>query len=392
MKRYFIMFWRGLTGIIAGIANWITTILGMDDDSMYGRILQRIVATCFTLLMLLFTAAVLWAAASDIYKEFHEDEYYYSDTYTLSENVTYTSSSDGAEGYVTNANGKKTIKGIEWAYAPLGEDSLACYSDGKKRGYFSINTGKVVIKPQYNHAWVFSEGLAAVDDNGIIKFIDSSGKVVIDTKQPYSSEAPGYVFHDGYCVTYDNDSQLVGMIDRQGSWVLQPEYDAINQIGTLWIAEKDDEKSVLSANLTTIIPPAKAEVYVCDGKIELVMSDHTMRLYDLQGNLVEDFLISYVEHLVYDTPELRYTTTKNYNDDGIMSNETENSEPMHIKKTAKCMRYEAESGWYGLITAEGKVITPPSYSIIMAVGYDLYLCKNIFNEGILLNGKGERVN
>ena len=56
-----------------------------------------------------------------------------------------------------------------------------------------------------------------------------------------------------------------------------------------------------------------------------------------------------------------------------------------------CKKYEAEWGWYGLMTPEGKILTFPSYSYIKAVGEDLYLCKNNDNSGILLNGKGEKV-
>lgn len=50
-------------------------------------------------------------------------------------------------------------------------------------------------------------------------------------------------------------------------------------------------------------------------------------------------------------------------------------EAYHIPATAKCKKYEAEWGWYGLMTPEGKILTFPSYSYIKAVGEDLYLCK-----------------
>lgn len=43
------------------------------------------------------------------------------------------------------------------------------------------------------------------------------------------------------------------------------------------------------------------------------------------------------------------------------------------------------------MTADGKVITPPSYSEITAISYDSYLCKDSYSGGIILNGKGERI-
>ena len=45
MKRAFILFWHGLTALLAGIANWFTVILGMRDDSKYGKILRRTVGS-----------------------------------------------------------------------------------------------------------------------------------------------------------------------------------------------------------------------------------------------------------------------------------------------------------------------------------------------------------
>ena len=80
-----------------------------------------------------------------------------------------------------------------------------------------------------------------------------------------------------------------------------------------------------------------------------------------------------------------------YNEEGTLTSETENIEPLPVEKMAKCRRYEAESGWYGLMTADGKVITPPSYCSIQAIGYDMYLCKDNDEDGVILNGKGQRI-
>ena len=45
---------------------------------------------------------------------------------------------------------------------------------------FIDGCGRVVIKPVYDSALEFSEGLARVEKNGKFGFIDKSGKVVID--------------------------------------------------------------------------------------------------------------------------------------------------------------------------------------------------------------------
>ncbi|WP_418640015.1 WG repeat-containing protein [Segatella sp.] len=135
----------------------------------------------------------------------------------------------------------------------------------------------------------------------------------------------------------------------------------------------------------------EADLWVSDGCITATMKDHTLRKYNLQGQLIADFLISNVEGMMYDTDEIRYTTAKNYDDDGKLTGETAEAEPTPCQKTASCKKYEAEVGWYGLMSPNGKVITPPRYSDITAIGYDLYLCKTDDVRGEVLNGKGVRI-
>ena len=119
-------------------------------------------------------------------------------------------------------------------------DSLICYSDGNKRGYFNMFTGKPVIEPKYSHAWIFSDGLASVDDGGWIKFIDASGKVVIDPQIPYIPGAEGYVFHNNRYIVHSERRDRFGLLDKQGKWVLQPEYFSIEYSKKFWIIDNGE--------------------------------------------------------------------------------------------------------------------------------------------------------
>ena len=269
--------------------------------------------------------------------------------------------------------------------------ALVCYSNGDARGYFNMLTGEIAIKPQYKHAWVFSDGLASVDDNGMIKFIDSKGNVVIDLNIPYITGAEGYVFHNGHCVIHNNKRDKFGLIDKKGNWMLKAEYDAISPKDSFFVVSKAGMQSVLTENLKSILPFMEADLWISGNSITATMKDHTLRKYNLQGELIDDFLISNVDRLLYDTDEIRYTTAKNYDDEGNLTGETAEAEPTPYQKTASCKKYEAELGWYGLISPNGKVITPPRYCDITAIGYDLYLCKTDDIRGEVLNGKGVRV-
>jgi len=393
IRRACILFWHGLVSIVAGIAGWITEVLGMKDDSMYCKLLRRIVGTCFAIFAIMVTVAGVFGFCEGVYGKLDGDQYFEEsyDSRYLSRGATYYSRGFDNKSYVKNREGQTTIDGILWIAKPLGEDSLVCYSDGKRRGYFNIYNGEPVIKAQYKHAWVFSNGLAAVDVDGWIKFIDQTGKVVIDIDIPFMSGAGDYVFHNGYCVVQNDNRGLVGLIDRQGKWVLEPEYVSIVLEDSLWIVDNGKERSVLSADMKTIIPFMDAKMWIVEDAVCVTMSDHTLRRYNRKGELTDDFFINSISPLLYETSELRYATTKYYNEEGCLESVTEDKEPSFVKKKAKCQMYEAETGWYGLMSPEGRVITKPIYNEIMAMGYDMYLCKDNSEDGVMLNGKGEKI-
>ena len=136
--------------------------------------------------------------------------------------------------------------------------------------------------------------------------------------------------------------------------------------------------------MDTIMPLSTATFSINDTTIEATLSDHTQRTYTLQGQLIANSLIRDVTQLKYNTQELVYPT--NPSDD-----EYYDVEPYTRMAVATCLRYEAECDWYGLMSPDGKMLTPPSYVSIEAVGKDLYLCKTNYGFGVLLNSKGIRV-
>lgn len=389
MKKAFVLFWHGLTGIFRGIVNWIGALLGMNDDSRYGKVLRRIVATSFAVTMVAIAAIAVYIAvqalAEVIPRKFMVSEDRYQ-TQNLSDSVCYYSRF-GRGGFVKNAKGKKTISDIDWIAMPSGNDSLVCYKAGEFRGYFNISTGEPIIKPKFSHAWVYSNGLACVDDGGWVKFIDSAGNVVIDTQVPNDRYYGRRVFHNNHCVVPKPDLNAVGLMDRQGRWVLEAKYDNIELADSLWIVSKGDERSVMTSNLDTILPFTKASYFVDRSMITAVMPDHTIRKYTLRGKLINDFYIHGAEQLIYDTMEL-CEPVKEYDEDGNVYGV---AAPDAKKAIAHCLQYEAQYGWYGLMSSTGKIITPPVYKEIEALGPDLYLCKDASYDGVLINADGKQV-
>ncbi|PGH40624.1 MAG: hypothetical protein CRN43_01930, partial [Candidatus Nephrothrix sp. EaCA] len=64
---------------------------------------------------------------------------------------------------------------------------LAPVQIGNKWGYIDKN-GKRVIKPQFEDAWEFQEGLARIQLGGKYGFIDKNGEIVIKPQFDYAGD------------------------------------------------------------------------------------------------------------------------------------------------------------------------------------------------------------
>lgn len=145
----------------------------------------------------------------------------------LSEHISKVQQRDGTYNLVNTQTGETLIQDIDVEWVQTGRDSLAVFSKDGKRGYFNVNTGRIVVEPTYKHAWIFSEGLAGVVKNDMVGFINQKGEVVIEFQYPYRGNSlVDFVFHDGRCVVA-NEEQRIGAIDTLGHWVIEPEYDFV---------------------------------------------------------------------------------------------------------------------------------------------------------------------
>lgn len=151
----------------------------------------------------------------------------------ISTNVELHSYRDGTYRLYNIQTREYTTPKINWVSEASEEDSLVVYALPYKRGYINIKNGEIIIDAKlndYSRAWVFSEGLAAVEKDGKIGFINSDNEVVIpfqfDYSDMYRMAECSYLFHNGYCVMTNAEGDL-GLIDRMGNWVVEPQYDQI---------------------------------------------------------------------------------------------------------------------------------------------------------------------
>ena len=387
-RMFFTVLWRGLCQALG----WFFGLFGYRRDGRFAKCVWGLFATSAAVVMGIIALVFIYALGDVLYSRYKRQHYScdnpncYENTF-ISRDIYFHNHDDG-RGYIYNIRtGEKYLTHVAWIAKPTDKDSLICFSDGKKRGYFSKNTGKVVVEPKYDRAWVFSEGLASVEENGQIKFIDGTGKVVIDQKMPYIPNMEGYVFHGGYCVVDTDDGELCGLIDKTGRVVLPKEYSSIHPTNDFkyWRIQKGEEMAVLNNNLKPILPLTECAISIGDGTIDVTMPDHTMRKYDMEGTLIDDFYISSVRMLEYEKEEIIY---RNKVDDELTEIQEDS---YHPHATARLRAYVAGDGYEGLMTADGRKVTMPLYWEIEALDHDLYLCASKYGDKVIVNGKGEIV-
>ena len=230
---------------------------------------------------------------------------------------------------------------FDWTSASPN-DSLGVFCTDKKRGYYNSYTGKIVIPAQYRRAWVFSEGLAAVQKNGMIGFINRKGEVAIPFKFPYhGNPLSSFVFENGHCIVADTTGKC-GVINRKGEWIIQPKYDNIDAYDEYVIASSAGVRKQLTYEEKTI----------------------------------NSFVVDNIRALTF-TEKERY--------------ENKDGEIVYLDIEVKTGLFSySVGGRCGLMDANCKRLTEPLYSRIIAVDKNMYraLLLDSYSE-VILNGKGE---
>ena len=250
------------------------------------------------------------------------------------------------DGNITIKNtqtGEVTAEKIKFDWTSSSpNDSLGVFCTDKKRGYYNSYTGKIVIPAQYRRAWVFSEGLAAVQKNGMIGFINRKGEVVIPFRYPYhGNPLSSFVFENGHCIVADTTGKC-GVINRKGEWIIHPNYDNIDAYEEYVIASSAGVRKQLTYEEKTI----------------------------------NSFVVDNIKVLTF-TEKERY--------------ENKDGEIVYLDIEVKTGLFSySVGGRCGLMDANCRRLTDPLYSRIIAVDKNMYraLLLDSYSE-VILNGKGE---
>ena len=367
-------------------ARWVARMFGYKAENKYARGLWYVFATSAAVVAL-FAAVVITIVIVENVGDFIDDYKYRrmtnDPTYLHDYDNTYVSPyvvhHDYFPNYLYNMKtGRRTLTGINWISKSSDGDSLACfcsgYGDERKRGYFNIFTGEAVIPAQYDKAWIFSEGLACVYDKGMVHFIDHKGQTLMGKEFPYTERIDDYCFHNGLCSIL-GDNNRIGLIDKQGNWVVDPVYyQMVYDTKGFWLVQdREWNYGLLDAKGQVLLPIEYDNITIHHGDscIFVRRLDHLNQVLDFECNIINPCNFEEVEKMEYATDE--------YDEEGILKS-----------ATANCLRYRTIDWNYGLMDKHGNIITPPTYSSITAIGSDRYHCDGP-NGSVILDSKGNEV-
>lgn len=271
------------------------------------------------------------------------DEQAFDDGLLRNDDLVAVVKEDGKVTIKNGTTGKVTIKDIQldWTQEST-RDSLAVFCSGGKRGYYNMYTGEIAVEPKYRRAWIFSEGIAAVQRNGMIGFINHRGETVIDFKYPYhGNPLSEFVFKDGHCVVADTLGKC-GVIDKTGKWLIGPEYDNINAYKEYAIVSKAGVRNQV----------------------------------DYDGNVINSFVLDGISRLTYRIKE-RYE-----NREGEL-------DYIYIDVDTGMFEYRV-GGRCGLMDANCNRLTEPLYKNIEAIDKNMFRAELLdYYSEVILNAKGE---
>ena len=173
-------------------------------------------------------------------RQYKEKQKEYSYAYGEEPNDGPVSYSKDKSNIINPKTKEVIVEDIEWCHYSdnKDEDPIVLFAKKGKRGFCNIVTNEIIVPATtYTKAWEFSEGLAAVEKDGYIGFVNTKGKVAIKFKYSYrGNRLTEFVFHHGHCIVADS-SNKIGVIDHKGRWVIKPLYDDIHYINNIYYEE-----------------------------------------------------------------------------------------------------------------------------------------------------------
>jgi hypothetical protein len=233
----------------------------------------------------------------------------------------------------------------------------------------------MIIAPEYDHAWLFSEGLAAVVKDNKVGFINKDNELVIPYKFDYGYRKfdVDFVFEGGLSIMTDNKGAC-GLIDKSGNWVVEPKYDEIySGWRNRYRVVVENGKRGLLVDSVFVLPLEYDYIEYAENGV-IVVKDGWMKHLDFEGNVLHDFLTDYGFCVLKYTKEIEY-----YKGDYGM-------ESYYVEVLSDYATFTVSgTGGRGVIRlSDNKVIIPALYGSISMVTKDRFEVHDPLSSSYLL--------
>lgn len=214
---------------------------------------------------------------------------------------------DGYKKLYNERDKKFTLERLDWASHGVGEDRIGVYSKNLRRGFYDYNTGYPLTENIYNKAWNFSEGLGAVETNGMLGFVDRDMNLVIPQKFKIvraSDEWPNAIqFNKGQCVLHLTPDSI-GVINKNGEWILPPVYQAISDLtsDSCRVVEKDGLVGLVDYTGDIVIEPLYDAVRITNPNVAVVAKDGYQNRITYSGTELLSFVYDDVQEFSPEHP------------------------------------------------------------------------------------------
>lgn len=373
-----------LTQIVGLICDLVTSLWNLSVatvQKIWNAAKWRKLSVIGKILLTAFILACLFIAGL-IGREYYNDHYgrvspWYRDyEKQLSEYIETHCFNDGKTRVYNSVTEKYTTSRLDWISDVPERDTLTVFSHKDKCGFLNVNDGCIVIEAQYDKAWVFSEGLAAVIKDKKVGFVNAYNEVVLPFQYDYS-DSNGWVinciFYDGYC-TMTDERGVCGLIDKAGNWVIEPQYDCI------WaphgegyrIVKKGDKYGLLNPELLFAYPVVYDDIEFSTEDTGVLLSQNGRKWQvDFDGNITRPFVVDYTDWIY---------VPGTYNEEDSSS------------KLSDYLEYRINEQVGVLRRDSGKIIIPAIYETINMLSETLFevrLCED--NNWILIDSDGNIV-
>lgn len=264
------------------------------------------------------------------------------------------------------------------------DDSLVVFrtkSQGK-RGYINTQTGRIIIPAQYDRAWNFSEGLAAVVKEGEVSFINEQGEQAFPKTFPlhYDDSQANYafMFHRGLCAMITPDHKW-GMINARGEWVVKPIYSRIDKPRFGYrIVSNGHHYGLLRSTGETVLPTEYDIIrHSSDGNGFFIAKNGYAKVLDKHLNTIVPFAHNGLFTLEYIH---NYRSDEEYDMYGNL-----------MQHSPEFWRYDVGEK-SGVIDRQGNVIIPAIYYMVRMVDENLFEVETTYGgDRFLFDRKGQCV-